>query len=53
MNATVKRILETVNVPTNTEDISKVAWEAGMHTGSSLGEKASNIIDEIVDFIMG
>ena len=30
MNATVKKILETVNVPTNTEDISKVSWEAGI-----------------------
>ena len=53
MNKTVQRILGAVNVPTDTSTISKVAWETGMHTGEAVGQKASDIIDDIVDFIFG
>lgn len=53
MNKTAQRILSAVNVPTDTSTISKVAWEAGMHTGDAVGQKASDIIDDIVDFIFG
>ena len=53
MNKTVQRILGAVNVPMDTSTISKVAWETGMHTGEAVGQKASDIIDDIVDFIFG
>ena len=51
MNKTVQKILNAVNVPTDTASISKVAWETGMHTGNALGQKASDVIDDLVDFI--
>ena len=53
MNKTVQKILGAVNVPTDTSTISKIAWETGMHTGETVGQKASDIIDDIVDFIFG
>ena len=53
LNKTVQRILGAENVPTDTSSISKVAWETGMHTGEAVGQKASDIIDDIVDFIFG
>ena len=51
MNKTVEKILGAVNIPTDTASISKVAWETGMHTGNALGQKASDVIDDLVDFI--
>lgn len=53
MNKTVQRILGAVSVPTDTSTISNVAWETGMHTGEAVGQNASDIIDDIVDFIFG
>lgn len=53
MNKTVQRILSAVNVPTDTATISKVAWETGIHAGNALGQKASDVIDELVDYIFG
>lgn len=51
MNNTVEKILGAVNVPTDTTSISKVAWETGMHTGNAIGQKASDVIDDLVDYI--
>jgi len=51
MNSTVQKILGAVNVPTDTSSISKVAWETGMHTGTAIGQKVSDVIDDLVDFI--
>ena len=53
MNKTVQKILNAVNVSTDTASISKAAWETGMHTGNALGQKASDVIDDLVDFIFG
>ena len=51
MNKTVQKIIGAVTTDTST--ISKIAWEAGMHTGETVGQKASDIIDDIVDLIFG
>lgn len=53
MNTLLNRILDSVKLTSSTEKISKVAWETGMHTGNAIGEKASALIDEAVDFIFG
>ena len=53
MNKTVEKILGAVNIPTDTASIGKVAWETGMHTGNAIGQKASDVIDDLVDFIFG
>ena len=53
MNKAVEKILGTNNLPTDTRTIGKAAWDAGIHTGEKIGQKTSDIIDDIVDFIFG